>query len=171
MGTGALARPSRAQLGSGCGHSIPWVRHDHTGDMTHSTVPNANRGIKRRRTFTLSPESLAYLDEQARQRKLGSQSAFLDELLREKTMEMRRAALEANATAYYDSLSEEERQEQPAWGELAEQSLALREDGASYDQPTARGNLVHPVPNRPSGKRKAPGRHRPNQRSKQSSAR
>ena len=99
-------------------------------------MPNANRGIKRRRTFTLSPESLAYLDEQARQRKLGSQSAFLDELLREKTMELRRAALEANVTAYYDSLSEEERQEQRAWGELAEQSLALREDEAPYDQPT-----------------------------------
>jgi hypothetical protein len=88
-------------------------------------MPNANRGIKRRRTFTLSPESLAYLEEQARQRKLGSQSAFLDELLREKTMELRRAALEANVTAYYDSLSKEERQEQRAWGELAEQSLAL----------------------------------------------
>jgi hypothetical protein len=134
-------------------------------------MPNANRGIKRRRTFTLSPESLAYLDEQARQRKLGSQSAFLDELLLAKTMEQRRAALEANVTAYYDSLSDEEVEEHRAWGELAEQSLVLKEDEAIYAQPTARGNLVHEAADRPSGKRKAPGRNSLHQRTKQSSAR
>lgn len=145
--------------------------YDHTYDMIQCTMPNANRGIKRRRTFTLSPESLAYLDEQARQRKLGSQSAFLDELLLAKTMEQRRAALEANVTAYYDSLSDEEVEEHRAWAELAEQSLVLEEDEAIYAQPTARGNLVHEVADRPSGKRKAPGRNRLHQRTKQSSAR
>jgi hypothetical protein len=134
-------------------------------------MANARSDIKRRRTFTLSPESLAYLDEQTRQRKLGSQSAFLDELLLEKTMEQRRAALEANVIAYYDALSDEERQEERDWAELAEQNLVLKEDEASYDEPTARGNLVHAVAHRPSGKRKAPGRHRLNQRTKQSSAR
>jgi hypothetical protein len=134
-------------------------------------MTKANRQLKQRRTFTLSPESLAYLDEQARQRKLGSQSAFLDELLLEKTAEQRRAALEANVTAYYDSLSDEEVEENRAWGELAEQSLVLKEDELPYEQPTARRNLVHETANRPSGKRKAPGRHRLDQRSKQSSAR
>jgi len=139
-------------------------------------MPNANPHRKRRRTFTLSPASLAYLEHQARQRKLASQSAFLDELLLEKTMEQRRAALEANVAAYYDSLSDEEVQEQRAWGELAEQSLALNDDEATYvenhdDQSPARGDLVHAVTNRPSRKRKAPGRHRINQRTKQSSTR
>jgi hypothetical protein len=134
-------------------------------------MAKANRQLKQRRTFTLSPASLAYLDEQARQRKLGSQSAFLDELLLEKTAEQRRAALEANVTAYYDRLSDEEVEENRAWGQLAEQSLALKEDAVPYEQPTARRNLVHETANRPSGKRKAPGRHRLDQRSKQSSAR
>jgi len=139
-------------------------------------MPNANPHRKRRRTFTLSPASLAYLEHQARQRKLASQSAFLDELLLEKTMEQRRVALEANVAAYYDSLSDEEVQEQRAWGELAEQSLALNDDEATYvenhdDQSPARGDLVHAVANRPSRKRKAPGRHRINQRTKQSSTR
>ena len=139
-------------------------------------MPNANPHRKRRRTFTLSPASLAYLEHQARQRKLASQSAFLDELLLEKTMEQRRAALEANVAAYYDSLSDEEVQEQRAWGELAEQSLALNDDEATYvenhdNQSPARGDLVHAVANRPSRKRKAPGRHRINQRTKQSSTR
>jgi hypothetical protein len=134
-------------------------------------MANPNPRIKRRRTFTLSPESLAYIERQARERKLGSQSAFLDELLLEKTAEQRKAALEANVIAYYDSLSDEESQEIRAWGELAEQSLALREDEVPYDEPSARGNLVHSVTNRSSGKRKAPGRNRLHQRAKQSSTR
>jgi len=145
--------------------------NDHTNDMILGTMENRSRGIKQRRTFTLSPESLAYLDEQAHERQLNSQSAFLDELLQEKSMEQRRAALEANVTAYYDSLSDEEIQEQRAWGELAQQSLALKDDEAYYDEPTARGNLVHAVADRPSGKRKTPGRHRLDLRKKQSSAR
>ena len=95
-------------------------------------MANANRPIKRRRTFTLSPASLAYLEQQARERQLDSQSAFLDELLQEKSMEQRRAALEANVTAYYDSLSDEEVEEQRAWGELAQQSLVLKDDEDLY---------------------------------------
>ena len=40
-------------------------------------------------------------------------------------MEQRRAALEANVTAYYDSLSDDEVEEDRLWGEFAEQTLAL----------------------------------------------
>jgi hypothetical protein len=134
-------------------------------------MANANPRTKQRRTFTLSPESLAYLDEQARQRKLGSQSAFLDELLREKTMELRRAALEANVTAYYDSLSDAEVEEDRAWGEFAGSHLALSEEELLHAQSAAGGDLVHEAADRPSGKRKAPGHHRLDQRTKQSSAR
>jgi hypothetical protein len=134
-------------------------------------MPNANRPIKQRRTFTLSPESLAYLEQQARERQLDSQSALLDELLREKSMEQRRAALEANVTAYYDSLSDAEVEEDRAWGEFAGRHLALSEEELTHAQPTARRNMVHETADRPSRKRKAPGRHRLHQRAKQSSAR
>jgi hypothetical protein len=144
-------------------------RNDHTYDMIQSIM--GNRGIKQRRTFTLSPASLAYLDEQTRRHKLGSQSAFLDELLLEKTMEQRRAALEANITAYYDSLSDAEIEEDKAWGEFAGSHLALNEEELLHAQPTARRNMVHETADRPSGKRKAPGHHRLDQRAKQSSAR
>jgi hypothetical protein len=126
----------------------------------------ANPRIKRRRTFTLSPESLAYLEQQARRRKLGSQSAFLDELLLEKTREQRRAALEANVAAYYDSLTEEEVEEQRAWGEFAEQNLVLSEEELAHAQSAAGRNLVHEVADRPAGKRKSPGRHRIRQHKK-----
>jgi hypothetical protein len=129
------------------------------------------RRLKQRRTFTLSPESLAYLEQEARRRNADSQSAVLDELLQEKDRERQLAALEAATTAYYDSLSDAEVEENRAWGELAEQSLILKDDEDFYDQPTARGNLVHTVANRPPGKRKAPRGNRVDQRPQQSSAR
>jgi hypothetical protein len=127
--------------------------------------------IKQRRTFTLSPESLAYLEQQTRANKIESQSAFLDELLLEKTAEQRRASLEAKVTAYYDSLSDKEVEEQRAWGEFAGSHLALSEEELLHAQSTARGDLVHEAADRPSGKRKTPGRNRIHQRTEQSSAR
>lgn len=130
-----------------------------------------NRGTKQRRTFTLSPASLAYLEQETRRRSADSQSAVLDELLQEKKRERQRAALETAIGAYYDGLSDAEAEENKVWGEFAGTHLALKEDEAFYDQPTARGNLVHKTANRPAGKRKAPGHHRLSQRTKQSSSR
>src|ERR1039457_2916111 len=144
---------------------------DHTYDMIQSTMANANRPTNQRRTFTLSPASLAYLEQQARERQLNSQSAFLDELLQEKSMEQRRAELEANVTAYYHSLSEAAVEENRSWGELAGRHLALSDEELSHAQSTAGRNLVHEASDRPAGKRKAPGGHRLHQRPKQSSAR
>jgi hypothetical protein len=134
-------------------------------------MKHAKPHTKRRRTFTLSPESLAYLEQQARRRKLGSQSAVLDELLLEKTREQWREALEANVTAYYDSLSEAEVEEDRLWGEFAGRHLALNEEELSHAQSTTGRNLVHEASDRPSGKRKAPRGHRLHQRAKQSPAR
>ena len=134
-------------------------------------MPNANPNRKRRRTFTLSPESLAYLDQETRQRHADSQSAVLDELLQDKKRERQLAAMEAAIGAYYDGLSDTEVEEDKIWGEFAGMNLALKEDEVFYDQPTARGNLVHNTPNRSSGKRKAPRRDRLSQHKKQSSAR
>jgi len=134
-------------------------------------MANANRGIKQRRTFTLSPESLAYLEQETQRRSADSQSAVLDELLQEKKRERQLAALETAIGAYYDGLSDAEVEQDKIWGEFAGMSLAFKEDEIFYDQPTARGNLVHETANRPPGKRKAPGRHRLSQHTKQSSAR
>jgi len=64
---------------------------------------------KLRRTFTLSPQNVAYIEKQARERNMPSLSAFLDELLQEKTREQKLAEIEANTIAYYDSLTDEER--------------------------------------------------------------
>jgi hypothetical protein len=134
-------------------------------------MKSRNPDRKLRRTFTLSPESLAYLEQEARRRQTDSQSSVLDELLREKTRERELAALEANVSAYYDSLPDEEMEEDKIWGELAGMHLALQEDEVPYDKPRARGDLVDETAGRPAGKGKAPGRHRLSQHTKQSSAR
>jgi len=142
----------------------------HTYGMTPS-IMTGNRHIKRRRTFTLSPESLAFLEREAQRRSADSQSAVLDDLLREKERERKMATLEANISAHYDGLSDAELEEDKIWGEVAGSHLALKEDEPFYDQPAARGNMVHQAADGPSGKRKASGSHRLGQRKKQSSAR
>jgi hypothetical protein len=125
---------------------------------------------KLRRTFTLSPQNVAYIEKQARERNMASLSAFLDELLKEKAREQKVAEIEVNTIAYYDSLTDEEVEEQRSWGEFAGQTLVLTEEELAHAQSTARRDLVHKVANRPSGPRKAPGRHRLGQRAKQSPA-
>src|SRR5256885_15891762 len=97
-----------------------------------------NTARKQRRTFTLSAQSLQYVKEQARKRNRVSQSAFLDELLLEKTRELERAALDAQVTAYYDRLTDTEMEEDRAWGEFAGSHLVLKEDEKAYDQSPAR---------------------------------
>jgi hypothetical protein len=130
-----------------------------------------NRHIKQRRTFTLSPASLAYLEQETRRRSADSQSAVLDELLKEKKRERQLASLETSVTAYYDSLTEAQVEQDRAWGKFAGSHLALSEEELLHAQSTALGDMVHQVANRPSRKRKAPGSHRLTQRKKQSSAR
>jgi hypothetical protein len=139
--------------------------------MMFNKMENKRQPRKQRRTFTLSPESLGYLEQEARRRQIDSQSSVLDELLQEKKRDQQRAALEANISAYYDDLSDAEIEEDKIWGKFAGAHLALKEDEPFYDQPTARRNLVHETADRPPGKRKTPGRHRVSQRTKQSSAR
>jgi hypothetical protein len=134
-------------------------------------MKQGNRVRKVRRTFTLSPESLGYLEQEARRLQIESQSSVLDELLRERKREQQLSALEANVTSYYDSLSDEEVEENRAWGEFAGSHLVLNEEELSHAKSAARRDLVHQDANGSSGKRKAPGRDRISQRAKQSSAR
>jgi hypothetical protein len=134
-------------------------------------MKHVTQGIKRRRTFTLSPASLEYLEQETRRRMADSQSAVLDELLQEKKREEQLAALETSIGAYYDGLTDEEVEEQRSWGEFAGQTLVLTEEELAHAQSAARRNLVHKTANRPAGKRNAPGRNRLGQHAKQSSAR
>jgi hypothetical protein len=81
------------------------------------------RRTKQRKTFTLSPESVAFLEKlsasRANSRGQESVSAVLDDLLLAIGKDKARQDIEDKIGKYYDQRSEEERQEEIDWGKLA----------------------------------------------------
>jgi len=83
----------------------------------------ARRRVKQRKTFTLSHESVAFLEELSASRKDShgqeSLSAVLDGLLLAVGKDLERQENEAKIGKYYDERSDEERQEEIDWGKIA----------------------------------------------------
>jgi len=84
---------------------------------------HSKRRTKQRRTFTLSPESVALLEKLSANRddpgRRESVSAVLDDLLLAVVKDQKRQEIEDQIGKYYDQRSEEERQEEIDWGKLA----------------------------------------------------
>jgi hypothetical protein len=80
---------------------------------------------KIKRSFTLTPESVAFVADTRQRRRAGSDSEALDLLLREARLEVKRQELEAGITAYYDSISDEEMAEEREWAEMAGPNILL----------------------------------------------
>jgi predicted CopG family antitoxin len=74
---------------------------------------------KAKKSFTLSIESVAYLEEVRKKNGAGSMSAILEEILRAAQREEKRAAIDRAMTEYDDSLTDEEVEEERQWGEFA----------------------------------------------------
>ena len=84
--------------------------------------PSRRRQVKQRKTFTLSPQSVALLEKLAQQRSASGQesvSAVLDDLLIAYGEEQRRREIEQSTHKYYDQRSPEEEEEEIAWGKFA----------------------------------------------------
>jgi hypothetical protein len=90
------------------------MANGHTSRKAKAGSP-AHRKLKR--TFSLSAEALAYLDGLAKDYR--STSEALDRLIREKKELAEKARISAGIRGYYDSISDRERAENLAWGELA----------------------------------------------------
>ena len=82
-------------------------------------MPVSSGTRKSRKTFSLSRESVTYLESLRRARKGNSMSAVLDDLIRQRrdAEDMRR--ISASVTRYYDSLNADEIAEDRAWGDFA----------------------------------------------------
>jgi multidrug efflux pump subunit AcrA (membrane-fusion protein) len=78
---------------------------------------------KERCSFTLSRESVEYLEREQQQRKAPSTSSVLDEILRENKLALEKRQFEAAMTSYYDTISDQERAENRAWGAFAESQI------------------------------------------------
>jgi len=75
----------------------------------------ATTGRKAKRSFTLAPESLAFLREARRRFKARSDSETLDRLIQEAIVARKRQEVDAAVKAYYDSVSDAELSEQRDW--------------------------------------------------------
>ena len=74
---------------------------------------------KQKRTYSLSADSVAFVGGLA-QRIHTTASAALDQLIQEKKDEQQRTETASQITAYYDSLSPDEREENRLWAKFAE---------------------------------------------------
>ena len=86
----------------------------HTNRMRRKTVAR-----KIRKTYTLSHEAIEILETERKQRKADSASSALEEMLQERRQQKQMEKIANAITHYYDSLSEEEMNEDRLWGEFA----------------------------------------------------
>ena len=75
---------------------------------------------KERRTFSLDPELLKYIEKVRQERRIDSASAALEQILRESQLQQERRRQEDRIAKYYSSLSDGERNAEVEWGEFSE---------------------------------------------------
>lgn len=77
---------------------------------------------KTRKSYTLSPESVAFLETLSKRHRV-SISSVLEEILQSVRRQQERGSIEKSVSAYYSSLFDKEVHEQAQWGELAAEAL------------------------------------------------
>ncbi len=95
---------------------------------TESNMARARQkaGRKERLTLSLERGTVRFLKSCAKA-KASSVSACVEQIIAVSRQTSEAARLNAQILAYYDSLSEQERREEAAWGEFAESELARAE--------------------------------------------
>ena len=79
----------------------------------------APRGKKAKKSYTLSPESVDFLETLRKKRRAPSVSCVLEDILQALQRDAELAMIDRSVTEYYNSLSGEEAQELAEWGEFA----------------------------------------------------
>lgn len=82
-------------------------------------MPKPRTLRKAKRTFSLSRDVLSYL-ESVRREKKASLSSTLEDIVRQQQQAKEMERVAASITGYYDSISDEERSANRAWGAFAE---------------------------------------------------
>ena len=82
---------------------------------------------KEKKSYTLSSESVKFLEAQREKLQTQSVSAALEEILQAVRRQEAQAAIDDAITKYYDSLTDEEVEEDRQWGQLGLQHF-MRED-------------------------------------------
>ena len=85
--------------------------------MAHT--PPRHKELRAKKSFTLSRQSVEFLEGMRKRRQATSVSSVLEEILQAVRREQGKAALEGAVADYYSSLSPQEAEEQTAWGAFA----------------------------------------------------
>ena len=88
--------------------------------MRRSRLGLKVRKRKLRKTYTLSVEAIAILEEERKERQAKSISSTLEEILTEQRGQRHMKRMAASISKYYDSLSDNEVNEERLWGAFAE---------------------------------------------------
>lgn len=97
---------------------------------TGAKTSSRRRQVKQRKTFTLSPQSVAFLEKLSAERSARGQesvSAVLDDLLMLFGEEKRRREMEHSTQQYYDKRSPQDEEEEIAWAKFALSQFPVRE--------------------------------------------
>lgn len=78
-----------------------------------------------RKTYTLSSEAVAVIEQERKDRRLQSASSALEALLKDGARQRQMAKVAASIANYYDSLSEEQTEEDRRWAVFAESQFPL----------------------------------------------
>jgi hypothetical protein len=95
--------------------------------MSNRTASKFDR--KAKKSFTLSPESVAFLEAMEKRKQAGSISAVLEEILQAVRREHERGSVEQAVANYYSSLSTDEAADQAEWAEFALHEFPYEERG------------------------------------------
>lgn len=82
-------------------------------------MPKRQSSNKAKRTFSLSLQTVAFLESERKARHGKSLSAVLEEIVRRHQEKKEMERVSAAFTRYYDSLTPEETTEDLAWGDFA----------------------------------------------------
>ena len=82
---------------------------------------------KARKTFSLSREIVNYLESVRKQTKRESMSSVVEDIIRQQQQAKEMERVSAAFTRYYDSMNEEERPEDRAWGQFAETQFPTKD--------------------------------------------
>jgi hypothetical protein len=82
-------------------------------------MPKTRATTKEKKTFSLSRQSVMYLEALRKERRSRSMSSVLEEVIRQQQQTKDLERISASVTRYYDSLTAEEMAEDRAWGDFA----------------------------------------------------
>lgn len=90
-------------------------------------MPKSSAARKEKKTFSLSRQSVMFLESLRKERRSRSISSVLEEIIRQQQQAREMKSIAASVSRYYDSLTDPQMEEDRAWGQFAETQFPTEE--------------------------------------------